>query len=295
MSTGVGTWHTLSFWKFLGFLFFRKLRTAASDCRLRYSETNTGITPTGVAKAGCHFHAEVRTCIPSLAAYFSCLQHSKGPFQYSARRLQRHAATLPLLPRWQPECQGLPLPMRGSGQSPRAGSLEGARLQTAPAADASSTRLHHFFSNRSSSALRVPYLCCMPVPPGSKDIREDCRGSKGTPRFRGSARYDFPQRRLSESLPDMSHPSCPAALHHAAKERFLVAKSGVHAGTVDSHGFGQVGHGRAFVALLPEDPHSCDHIASLELVLDPSELRLTRPLCEHFLPSFLNFTGRKFL
>src|SRR5713101_8723482 len=79
--------------------------------------------------------------------------------------------------------------------------------------------------------------------------RKEFRGSKDHPR------YDFPQLRLSESLPDVGHPGLPVAIHHPVKDCFLVAKSRVHAGTVDSHRLGQVGYGRAFVALLPEDPH----------------------------------------
>ena len=61
-------------------------------------------------------------------------------------------------------------------------------------------------------------------------------------------RYNFPQRGLSQSLPDIGHPPRAVALHDPAKDGFLVAKSRVHAGTVDSHGFGQVGYGCAFVA-----------------------------------------------
>jgi hypothetical protein len=62
------------------------------------------------------------------------------------------------------------------------------------------------------------------------------------------ARYDFPQRTLNQSLPDIDHPPRAGPLHDPVKDCFLVTKSRVHAGAVDSHGFGQVGYGCAFVA-----------------------------------------------
>jgi len=96
------------------------------------------------------------------------LEDPKARFQYSARRFQRHAATLPLLPRWRLERQGLPWPIRGSGQSLQTGFLRGVRLQTAPVADASSKPLHRFFSNRSLQALPVLHPSRMPVPLGKK-------------------------------------------------------------------------------------------------------------------------------
>ena len=45
---------------------------------------------------------EPKSCRPSR------LQNPEDRFQYSARRLKRHAAALPLLPRWRLERQGLP-------------------------------------------------------------------------------------------------------------------------------------------------------------------------------------------
>ena len=67
---------------------------------------------------------------------------------------------------------------------------------------------------------------------------------------------DLAGARLAKCSADVAAGAGAVACDRLAKEAGLVAERGVKAGAVDAHGGGERGERSAFVALLPEHPHS---------------------------------------
>ena len=67
---------------------------------------------------------------------------------------------------------------------------------------------------------------------------------------------DIVELRAGKRFADETHGAVPIPIYDTPEKLFLVAKCGIDAGAVDSHCFGQVGHGGPLVALAPENSHS---------------------------------------